>query len=72
MYFVGIDISKYKHDCFFLNDSGEVIVNDFVFANTHDGFQSFLILLESIDSSQNIKIGFEATGHYTSNLKHVI
>jgi len=72
MYFVGIDISKYKHDCFILNDSGEVIVNDFVFANTHDGFQSFLILLESIDSSQNIKIGFEATGHYTSNLKRFL
>lgn len=72
MYFVGIDISKYKHDCFILNDSGEVIVNDFVFANSHDGFQSLLILLESIDSSQNIKIGFEATGHYTSNLKRFL
>lgn len=72
MYFVGIDISKYKHDCFVLNDSGEVIVNDFVFANSHDGFQSLLILLESFDSSQNIKIGFEATGHYTSNLKRFL
>jgi len=72
MYFAGIDISKYKHNCFILNDSGEVIVTDFVFANTHDGFQSLLILLESIDSSQNIKIGFEATGHYTSNLKRFL
>ena len=72
MYFVGIDISKYKHDCFILNDSGEVIVNDFVFANTHDGFQSFLNLLESLDSAPNIKIGFEATGHYTSNLKRFL
>ena len=30
MYYVGIDISKYKHDCFILDQSGEIIVNDFV------------------------------------------
>lgn len=72
MYFVGIDISKYKHDCFVLNDSGEVIAKNFVFANSHDGFQSLLTLLKSFDSSQNIKIGFEATGHYTSNLKRFL
>ena len=29
MYYVGIDISKYKHDCFILDQSGETIVNDF-------------------------------------------
>ena len=25
MYFVGIDISKYKHDCFICTETGEVI-----------------------------------------------
>lgn len=43
-----------------------------MFANSHDGFQSLLTLLESLDSPQNFKIGFEATGHYTSNLKRFL
>ena len=72
MYYVGIDISKYKHNCFILDSVGEIIVNDFIFSNSHDGFQSFLTILESLASSQNIKIGFEATGHYTSNLKRFL
>ena len=72
MYYVGIDISKYKHDCFILNQSGEIIVNDFVFANSMEGFESFKTLLQSIASPEEIKIGFEATGHYTSNLKRFL
>ncbi len=72
MYFVGIDVSKYKHDCFILNELGEVIVNDLVIANSHDGFALLLSTLESLDHSSQIKIGFEATGHYTSNLKRFL
>ena len=72
MYYVGIDISKYKHDCFILDQSGEIIVNDFVFANSMEGFKSFKTLLESLASPDEIKIGFEATGHYTSNLKRFL
>ena len=45
MYYVGIDISKYKHDCFILDQLGEIIVNDFVFANSMEGFNSFKTLL---------------------------
>lgn len=33
MYYVGIDVSKYKHDCYILDQSGETIANDFIFAN---------------------------------------
>lgn len=72
MYFVGIDVSKYKHDCFILNELAEVIVRDLVIANTHDGFSTLRSTLESLDSSQDIRIGFEATGHYTSNLKRFL
>lgn len=72
MYFVGIDVSKYKHDCFVLTDAGEIITNDLVFENNHDGFSKLLSLLESFDSSDEIRIGFEATGHYTSNLKRFL
>lgn len=72
MYYVGIDISKYKHDCFILDQSGEIIVKDFVFANNLEGFNSFKTLLSSLANPGDIKIGFEATSHYTSNLKHFL
>ena len=67
MYFVGIDISKYKHDCFITTET-DVIIENLSFKNTKDGFQQFLNSLSSLDSSQEIRIGFEATGHYHLNL----
>ena len=69
MYFVGIDISKYKHDCFICTETGEVIEENLSFTNTNEGFDQLLNLLKSLDNSQNIRIGFEATGHYAMNLK---
>lgn len=69
MYFVGIDISKYKHDCFITTETGEVIVENLSFQNTNEGFQELLNLLKSLDNSKQIRIGFEATGHYGMNLK---
>ena len=69
MYFVGIDISKYKHDCFIINHNGEIIRNSFSFENTKKGFNEFLTAIKSLDCSQIIKIGLEATGHYGINLK---
>ena len=69
MYFVGIDISKYKHDCFACTERGEVIVSNLSFQNTNEGFEQLLNLLKSFDNSKEIRIGFEATGHYGKNLK---
>lgn len=69
MYFVGIDISKYKHDCFITTETGEVIEDAFSFQNTNEGFNQLLILLKSLNNSKQIRIGFEATGHYGMNLK---
>ena len=37
-----------------------------------EGFASFKTLLQSIASPDEIKIGFEATSHYTSNLKRFL
>ena len=68
MYFVGIDVSKYKHDCFITTETGIVITQNLSFSNNHDGFCKFLKLLQSLDNSQEIRIGFEATGHYHLNL----
>ena len=69
MYLVGIDISKYKHDCFIATETGEVIKNSFSFANNHQGFNELLTVLKSLDQTQEIRIGLEATGHYGNNLK---
>lgn len=69
MYCVGIDISKYKHDCFICTETGEVIQENLSFANTNEGFCELLNLLKSLDNSKQIRIGFEATGHYGMNLK---
>ena len=69
MYFVSIDISKYKHDCFICTETGEVIEENLSFTNTNEGFNQLLNLLKSLDNNQEIKIGFEATGHYGMNLK---
>jgi len=33
MIYVGIDISKYKHDCCILNDFGDVLNAGFMFSN---------------------------------------
>ncbi len=68
MIYIGIDISKYKHDCFICNDTGEVLVENLSFENNKKGFQQFLDLLKPYDNS-NVHIGLEATGHYGLNLK---
>ena len=69
MYFIGIDISKYKHDCFIMTETGDVISNSFTITNNQDGFQMLLTVLNSLDTQEEIRIGFEATAHYALNLK---
>ena len=59
MYFVGIDISKYKHDCFITNEAGEVIKNTFSFDNTGTGFKQFFDIMSSLGDPKQIKVGFE-------------
>jgi len=69
MYLVGIDISKYKHDCFIMTKDGEVIKDSFSFDNTRDGFEIFFNALRTLDQEQEIRIGLESTAHYGNNLK---
>lgn len=72
MYFVGIDISKYKHDCFITNEAGEVIRDIFTFDNTRAGYDQFFNALIELGDPKQIKVGFESTGHYMNNLmKHL-
>jgi len=69
MFFIGIDISKFKHDCFIATETGKVITQNFSFSNNRQGFDSLLSLLNSLDPIHEKRIGFEATGHYGMNLK---
>ena len=69
MIVVGIDVAKDKHDCFIMNSEGEVLFNPFVIQNNREGFDS---LYEKICSVANdftkVKVGLEATGHYSYNI----
>lgn len=66
---VGIDVAKDKHDCFILGSDGEVLFNAFTFTNDMDGFNSLFTRIKSVsDDLSNIKVGLEATGHYSYNL----
>jgi len=71
MYLIGIDISKYKHDCFIATEAG-IPIKAFSFDNNRLGFDLLLETLKSLDQSQEIRIGLESTGHYGSNLKQFI
>lgn len=68
MVFVGIDVAKDKHDCHAVNSDGSILCDNFSFANSSLGFSAFLDLASSWDCPNNIKVGLEATGHYSSNL----
>lgn len=66
---VGIDVAKDKHDCFILSSEGEVLADVFTIPNNAEGFD---ILLQTIRRctrpSDKIKVGLEATGHYSYNI----
>ena len=68
IYYVGIDISKYKHDFCIISNTGEIIVESSSFDNNIKGFQDFVNQLKSYDKSM-VRIAFEATGHYSLNLE---
>ena len=66
---VGIDVSKDKHDCFIVSSEGEVLSDVFTIPNNMDGFHCMLQRIRESTTPQNkIKVGLEATGHYSYNL----
>ncbi|EFB74919.1 transposase [Subdoligranulum variabile DSM 15176] len=66
---VGIDVSKDKHDCFIVTSDGEVLSDVFTIPNTINGFHCLLRRIQDCTSTQDkIKVGLEATGHYSYNL----
>lgn len=66
---VGIDVAKDKHDCFILNSEGAVLADVFTIPNNMEGFNTLLDKLQSCFTPQDsIKVGLEATGHYSYNI----
>ena len=69
MIFVGIDVAKDKHDCFITNTDGEVLFKPFTITNNLDGFDELYQKIESVmEDVSKVKVGLEATGHYSYNL----
>ena len=69
MIYIGIDVAKDKHDCFITNSDSEVLVKAFTIANNLDGFNDLYQKIESVmDDVTKVKVGLEATGHYSYNL----
>jgi len=70
MVYVGIDVSKDKHDCHILTSNGEVLCDNFSFPNSMEGFNAFMDLITDCCKGDfgNLKVGLEATGHYSKNL----
>ena len=66
---VDIDVSKDKHNCFIVSSEGEVLADVFTIPNTLDGFNCLLQKIQDSTTPQDkIKVGLEATGHYSYNL----
>ena len=68
IYYVGIDVAKFKHDFTVVTSNGEVVIEPTTFKNNDEGFSIIKDSLSKLDHSQEIKIGLESTGHYHKNL----
>ena len=66
---VGIDVAKDKHDCFILSSEGEVLADVFTITNNAEGFDILLQTIRRCSRPEDkIKVGLEATGHYSYNI----
>ena len=69
MIYAGIDVSKDKHDCFITNSDGEGLFKSFTISNNREGFETLFQKIQSVsDDLTKVKVGLEATGHYSYNL----
>lgn len=69
MIYAGIDVAKDKHDCFITNSDGEVLFKAFTIPNNREGFEDlYQKITSTTDDLTNVKVGLEATGHYSYNI----
>ena len=66
---VGIDVAKDTHDCYIISSEGEVFADVFTIPNNMDGFNCLMGKIQASAAPQdNVKVGLEATGHYSYNI----
>lgn len=69
MIYVGIDVAKDKHDCFIMNSDGEILHDVFTIPNNMVGFDNlFHKISRASKDIGKVKVGLEATGHYSYNI----
>ena len=69
MLYVGIDIAKNKHDLACIDETGEIVITNFRFTNSYQGFKDLRLKLEQLSSiTQDVQIALESTGHYNYNI----
>ncbi len=69
MIYAGIDVAKYKQDCFITNSDGEVLFKACTIPNNRDGFDELYQKITSLtDDLTKVKVWLEATGHYSYNI----
>jgi len=69
MLYLGIDIGKRTHVASLLDEKGKILFKAFSFSNTTEGGEKLLSNLNNfINSSDEVEIGMEATGHYWLSL----
>ena len=66
---VGIDVAKDKHDCVIINSEGEILADVFTISNNMAGFKQLHQAIQRCTcKTDKIKVGLEATGHYSYNI----
>jgi transposase len=73
--FVGIDISKLKHDVAIMNENKQLVCKPFIVTESRAGYEYFVSRLEQLQTkhqTQTFIIGMEATSDYWKNLYHCL
>jgi len=69
--FVGLDISKFKHDVAIMNEDKELVLRPFVIRENRAGYQYFIDRVGQLKEKYQTKtfyIGMEATADYWKNI----
>ena len=72
MIYVGIDVASEKHDVAIVNQNGENLCDVFTIQNNRSGFNTLISTIAQFSKKKDFsdtKIGLEATGHYSNNIK---
>ncbi len=73
--FVGIDVSKYKHDIAIVNEQKQLVAKPFVINDDRDGYQDLIQQLDELlrrYDTHRFYIGLEATGDYWKNIYYYL